>query len=151
MRSRRAFSLVEVLLVLTIATVVAAIAVPRYAQALARYRAEVAAHRIADDLTLARRDARASGRSRTVVFDVSNDRVTIATIDDLDDPADPYRLDLRESPYEADLLSAGFGGDAQVVFDGYGQADSGGTAVVAVGGNQRTVTLDAATSRVQVN
>src|SRR5204863_23675 len=59
--SRRAFSLIEITLVLMVMGVLAALAVPRYASALARYRADAAARRIVADLDLARTTARSSG------------------------------------------------------------------------------------------
>ncbi len=51
-------------------------------------------------------------------------------------------MTLSDAPYYAQLVSAAFGGDEVVTFDGYGLPDSGGTVVVGVGGVTRNVVLD---------
>src|SRR2546423_11308670 len=65
---RRAFSLIEMVLVLAILAMVSAIAVPRYAGSIARYRAETAARRVAADLALAAAHAADAGKPQLVVF-----------------------------------------------------------------------------------
>ena len=57
---------------MAIIVIVAAIATPRYANALTRYRAEAAARRVAADFQLARRTAKSTSSSRTVQFDAVN-------------------------------------------------------------------------------
>src|SRR5437762_6551307 len=64
----RAFSLIEMVLVLTIIAIASAIAVPRYVGSIARYRAETAARRVAADLALAASHAADSGKTQSVVF-----------------------------------------------------------------------------------
>jgi len=128
---RRGFSLLELVFVLAIITILSAVAVPKYAAALARYRVDAAAKRVKAELLLARRVARMSGASQVV--DISN-----------------YQSILSEPPYQAVIVSADFDGDEEVVFDGYGVPDSGGTATVQVGVTQRTVVVDADTGRSTV-
>ena len=48
------------------------------------------------------------------------------------------------------VLSADFGGQSRVSFDGYGVPSAGGSAVVQVGQTQKTVWLDAATGKATV-
>ena len=126
--SRRGFSLLELVLVLAIMTTMSAIAVPRYAVSLARYRIDAAAKRVKAELSLARKTAKITGAALTV--DVSD-----------------YQAILSESPYRALIVSADFDGDEEIVFDGYGVPDSGGTVTVQVGIMQRTVVVDADTGR----
>ena len=64
---------------------------------------------------------------------------------DLKNSSADYAVDLSAEPYEAKILSADFGGDATLVFDGYGMPDSGGTVQVQVGENVRTVVFAANT------
>ncbi len=131
---RRAFSLFELVLILAIIAVVAAIAAPRYASSLSNYRCEAAAQRIIRDLGVARAEARSGSTSITVTFDVANNRYGIAGVTSLESASSSASLTLSDSPYFAHLLSADFGGDEVVTFDGYGLPDDTGTVEVAVGG-----------------
>lgn len=139
---RRAFSLLELVLILAIVAVVAAIAAPRYASSLANYRCEAAAQRIIRDLGVARAEARSGSTNITVTFDVANNKYAIAGVASLENSALTAGLTLADAPYYAQLLNASFGIDEIVVFDGYGLPDSGGTVVVGVGGVTRNVVLD---------
>ncbi len=129
--SEGGFGLLELIIVLSIITTLSAVAVPKYAASLARYRADAAAGRIKAELTTARRTARITGKSLTV---------------NLPD----YKDLISESPYRAVIVSADFDGNDKVIFDIYGAPDSGGTVVVQVGNVRRTVVLEAETGRAAV-
>ena len=58
--ARGGFSLFELLIAMSVIAIIAAVAVPRYASSVGRYRAESAARRVAADLTLAQAKARAA-------------------------------------------------------------------------------------------
>jgi type II secretion system protein H len=137
-----AFTLIELVVVLFIVGMLAAVAVPRFAGSAVRQRVDAAARRVAADLNLARRHAYQSSASQTVTFDVAADRYKLAGMPDPDRPAVDYEVDLGDEPYQADLLSANFSGNAKVVFNAYGMPDFGGVVVVAVGDEQRTVNVD---------
>ena len=147
---RRAFSLLELVLILAIIAVVAAIAAPRYASSLANYRVEAAAQRIIRDLGVARAEARSGSTNITVTFDVANNKYAIAGVAGLESSASPAGLTLSDAPYYAQLLNASFGIDEIVVFDGYGLPDSGGTVVVGVGGVTRNIVLDGQTGLADI-
>jgi len=142
-RGRQGFSLLELVMVVAIMSIVAAIAAPRYARAAARYRIDVAANRIIHDFALASQQARNAGASRTVAFNVAASQYTISNLAGLDRAAQSYRVDLLAEPYCSRVDLADFGGDAAAVFNGYGQADSGGQVVLKSGVFTRTITLDA--------
>jgi prepilin-type N-terminal cleavage/methylation domain-containing protein len=135
------FSLLEMVFVLAVASVVAAILVPRYASASARYRVNFAARRVAADLELAAATARNASGSRTVTFR-EDATYTINLTRDLDRGGDTYRVRLAAEPYGVTRIKAAFGPDATVIFDGYGTPDTDGVVVVEVGSEQRTVSLD---------
>lgn len=145
MRHLAAFSLIELVMVLVIVAIVAAIAVPRYFNAIARYRADAAAGRIVADLELARASARTAGLSRTVTFDLAAGAMTISDVTPLNRIGLTYRTDFTAEPYRATLIAADFNGDAILIFDGFGQADSAGTITVRCASHQRTITLDPTT------
>ena len=149
-RGRQGFSLLELVIVVAIMSIVAAIAAPRYGQAAARYRIDVAARRITQDLALASRQARNAGSPRTVAFNAAGTQYTISNLVGLDRAAQSYQVDLQAEPYCSRVDRADFGGDGTVVFNGFGQADSGGQVVLKSGSFTRTITLDAASGKASV-
>ena len=148
--ARPAFSLGELVLVLAIIATLALIAAPRFANATARYRCELAAGRIVADLTLARSQAKGRSLAHTVAFDAATNsyRIFDGTEIALAEAVEAVPLD--EPPYQAAITSVVFGADDEVVFDGYGVPDSGGTVVVRVGGFEHTVQLDPDTGEAGV-
>jgi len=144
------FSLIELLLVLSIVLVAAAIAAPRYASATARYRSELVARRVVAELTLARARAQHTGRSVAVTLDAADGRLAIVGIDPLDPNLASYTVALGDEPYRATVLSADFGGDDTVRFDGYGEPDSGGLVRLTVGGVMTRVVLEAQSGKAVI-
>lgn len=130
--------------------VITAMAVPRYAASAVRYRADLAAHRIVLDFALARSDAKAASSSRTVEFNVGDGTYEVLEMPALDGGAGNYVVDLSERPYEASVVSADFNGTAQVIFNGWGIPDSGGTVVLSVGSEQRTIVVNGETGEATV-
>jgi prepilin-type N-terminal cleavage/methylation domain-containing protein len=147
---RRAFSLAELLVAVAILAILAAIALPRYHSALDNYRLSAAAQRVAADLNLARESARTASQSRTASFKVAQGYYEIPNLRDETRRSETYTIDLARDPFVARIESAGFGGDADVVFDGFGAPDSGGTVVLRVGSRTMSVVVDAATGKATV-
>ena len=88
--------------------------------------------------------------SQTVQFDVAGNSYRLIGVPDQDRPGVEYAVSLSNEPYRAEIISADFGGDGLVVFDGYGTPDSGGTVIVQWGSIQKTVVLDADTGKANV-
>ena len=147
---RPGFTLLELILVMAILAVVAAIVSPRYASSMSRYRAQAAAWRIRADLELARSSARTTGASRSVVFDLDANTYELTDLADSDRPSQTYTVALGDDPYDAVLVSADFGGSAKVTFNGFGTAASGGKVIVESGGVKMTVVLDGESGQVSV-
>jgi len=157
--THRAFTLLELICVLGILAVLAAIAAPRYASATIRYRAEAAARRIRDDLARVRTYAKTTGASFTVSFDataasytfpVPPASYTVPSQPGAGLPGNPTTVDLADEPYGATIVSVDFNGQPDVTFNGFGVVDRGGTVVVRVGSFEQTVTLNAETGRATV-
>ena len=102
------------------------------------------------DLALARNRACTSGARRTVTFRPADDEYRIPGVSDLKNPSADYVVKLSGSPYDCDLVSADFGGDTAVVFDGYGVPDSGGQVVIRAGEYQKIIVLDAGSGKAKV-
>ena len=132
--------MLELVIVMTLIAIVGGIAIPRYGASLANHRVEAAARRIAADLAYARRHARFASSSTTIVFDIAthqySDSITTVALED--------------DPYKAIIVSVNFGGDAEIVFDGFGHPDSGGSVLVQSGDRTRTVTLDGDSGRATI-
>jgi prepilin-type N-terminal cleavage/methylation domain-containing protein len=144
------FTLLEVLLVLAIVAIFAAVAAPRYGRASGRYRADLAARRVMADLCLAQSCAKAASSSRTVSFSTATERYQLLNVPSPDGLSGDYTVVLSAEPYNADLTSANFNGSSQVVFSGWGLPTNGGTVVVSTGSQQRTIVVDGATGRVSL-
>lgn len=134
-------------MVVAVMVVLAAMAAPRYARSLARYRADVAARRIAADLAFARERARATSRTVTVTFNEAAGTYTIDGMTDPDRPAGDYTVRLGDEPYRCTLGGVGFGGETRLVFNGFGVPRAGGSLKVAAGPWTRTVSVDGLTGQ----
>lgn len=139
--------MMEVALVVMIIGTLAAVAIPRISNTLARQRVEAAARRIVADLTLAQRRARTTNASQTVRFTPVTHGYTLIGMPHPDHPSSTYRVLLSEEPYRASIDSADFGADLDIIFDVFGVPDSGGWVVISVGDHARTVTVDARTGK----
>ena len=82
--TRGGFSLLEVLLVLAIVAICAAVAAPRYGRASGRYRADLAARRVLADLRLAQSYAKTASASRTVSFATTTEQYQLLAVPALD-------------------------------------------------------------------
>jgi len=146
-RTRRAFTLLEVVIVILIIGMLAGVAVPRLSMVTLRNHADAAAQRIAYELEYAASLAERQSADQQVIFDAAADTLELVGVSDPDRPGSPYLVRLNQPPYRADVQSASFGIDSSVIFDGFGQPDTAGTVVLQVGDFQKTVTLDATTGR----
>jgi prepilin-type N-terminal cleavage/methylation domain-containing protein len=147
---RCAFSLIELVLVIVIIAIVASMAVPRYARFIASQRVESAARRIALDLNMTGRRAQQASAARTIIFDATAEVYRIPGSPGMDHAGDDYVVDLSQPPYQVDIVSANFGGDAQLRFTGFGDPDSDGTVRIQSGPFVRDVTVNAVTGKVDV-
>ena len=132
-------------------SILAAVSVPRYITSLYKYQVDAAARRIKVDLEFLRRKARKESASRTVIFDVTNHRYTMANVGDLDHVGrSDYLVNLSFPPYKAKLNSVNCGGDATLVFNGYGKPDSSATIVVGSGAYTKTVSVESTAGSVTI-
>ena len=146
-----AFTLIELVLVIATIAVLSAIAVPRYADALARYRTDLAAKRVAADLLLARANARTTGTVQVVNF--AADGYTLTGMPAPDGGAGDYAVRLSDEPYGATLGTVAFGDPpaTSVTFDRYGTPNASGGVVVKAGRHQKTVSVDVVSGKAVIN
>lgn len=152
LRPPRGFTFVELVLVTATVALVAAIAVPRMTSASQRYKAELAARRIAGDIELARQEAVATSSSRTVVFDGAALTYTIQGSSGLNGETS-YTVALKQSPYEASAIRVKFAAvppPTALTYDGFGKANAGASIVITAGGQTKTITVDPNTGRASI-
>jgi type II secretory pathway pseudopilin PulG len=137
------YSLIELCLCLGIIGLLSAIAVPRFAGASARYRADAAARRVATDLNAARADARALGAAQTVQFLAAASVYEVNGVASPDGAAVTTRVDLGREPYRVTIEPADLGANG-VTYNGFGRPSRGGVVTVRCGGASAAVVLDAA-------
>jgi prepilin-type N-terminal cleavage/methylation domain-containing protein len=143
----RAFSLIEMTMVVVIIAVVGAIALPRFNNSLANYRAGGAARRLAADLAYARSQAMTTSKSQDVIFDVPGSSYRMPTAPDPETRRAGYTVKLLSDPFQTKIVSAAFGsgGSTTVTFDVYGTPSNSGTLVIRSGATDKTIVLNATT------
>lgn len=147
---RMAFSLIELVAVILLMAILAAVAAPRWTTALEEFRATAAARRIVQDLTLAQRTAITASRSQRVSFSVATNSYSLSQVVSLDRASADYVTLLSEDPYRTRFISL-FGtlSNQQLVFNGFGVPDRSGAIVIACGQSQRTIAVNADTGLAQ--
>lgn len=141
----RAFTLIELLMVLAIIATMSALAVPRIMESESRWRVQGAARRIAADIGQARTTAIASSAPVVITFTGTDYTVTPshgskATV-----------VTLTNRPYLVAVSSADFGGTQKLIFDGRGVGSANGTVVVAANGFACDIKIDAQTGAVKAS
>ena len=146
----KGYTLVELLMVVATVAMMLGIAVPRYGSAVARYRADAAAKRIAADVAYAQTQARSTSKSVTVTFSAATSGYQVSGVTSLSNVSGGYAVSLPDAPYYASIVSAGFGGGAVLTFDVYAPPPTAAPSSCSRGRPKKTVTVDAASGKVSV-
>jgi prepilin-type N-terminal cleavage/methylation domain-containing protein len=144
----RGFTLLELIMVIMVISLLASLALPRFASSQARHRAEAGARRVSTDLELAQRHARTTSTSVTVTFDTANEDYLLAGVPDPERPGQDYRVYLERDPYQIDIVAVDFDGGASVTFDGYGLPDNPGAVLLRAGEFDARVGVALDTARI---
>lgn len=141
--ARFAFTLLELILVLSIIAVASAVATSHLSGSISRSRVESAAQRIIADLERARTRAIAQSRSVTLTFS----RLDYAIAGDVrtSNQAMPSTVKLAEAPYYTQIEFVDFDGAASISFDHFGMPSAGGKISIVSGVQSRLISVDAGT------
>lgn len=151
-KRNQGFSLIEVVIVVTILGILAVVAIPNFYVSAAQNRSKLAAGKLAGDLKMFASEARAKSKNIEVNFwtvfePVNGNRYSAAQLNDPQHPNQVFTVKLSESPYQVSLSAA----PSEVIFDIYGLPNTGGTWVFNEGTEtERTVTLEQSTGKVTI-
>lgn len=148
MHLRRAFSMVELLVVLAILGVFAGAASVRLTASAERARTDAAARRIVNAIEDAQSRARTESTKCKVRFIANPPTIEIKGPLTGHEGLDTIRLD--HSPYRVRLKNTTLGGRDGIEFDRYGRPDTGGYVLVTSGRFDRTITIDAESGRATI-
>lgn len=136
---RAGFSLIELIVVIFLIGITAAIVVPRFGASQSRYHALSSARRVAADLAAARTRADAVSAGVFVEFKPGSPRYTIQT----PSAGTSTQADLSSEPFVAVVTAADFGGEVAAAFDAFGNAAKPGSVSVQSQKTACDVTLSA--------
>ncbi|MBN1844387.1 MAG: GspH/FimT family pseudopilin [Sedimentisphaerales bacterium] len=137
----RAFSYVELCMVMTIIAVFAAVAVLSYSHGTDGPGLQAAAQRLAADLSRVRDGARRARQSYTLSFDANQCRYQAVGLSGVLGPQD-LSCALTDRPYQVDSMELQLSGQTQIQFDAYGKADPAGQIVLRRGRQQISVKIN---------
>ena len=149
--SRNGFSVLELIIVVLILGILAAIAVPAYSQSILRYRADFAARRLQSDLEYASTLARTTSTEICIKF-LDNGQpgggyYWFETIEDPQRPGSLLTVLLKDEPYRVELSQS----PPEIWFDVYGRPLNSEVWVINFGTqHERTVSIDKNTGEITV-
>jgi prepilin-type N-terminal cleavage/methylation domain-containing protein len=144
---RRAYTLIEVIMVVAIMGIILTIATPYFAQLSARQRLQLSANRVMAELKFAASVARATGLARTATVNTTAGSLTLAITPT---PTNTQTLNLSKWPHQLSSLDANFGGAKTVTFNLYGQPQTAGTITLRIGQQTKTVSVSSTTGEVTI-
>lgn len=116
--------------------IVAAIAMPRFAQATSRQQLDAAAKRLIADFALARTRANAASQTLTLTFDPDTGTYIMDAVG-----GDALTVDLSQSPYGVKISGAAFSGNRYAQFNAFGVPLSTGKVTLANASGSVTIVL----------
>jgi len=150
-------TLVEVTVSVMILGILATVASPIYSNSLSRYRADITAQRIVQDIVQAQRIARQTNSTRTIAFTLADHSYVISGISSLDRISQPYKIYVNQPPYRVELSSLVTAAQPKthlpsvsITFDRFGMPDRGISVTVSAGTFQKRIDLAPTSARVSV-
>ncbi len=137
---RRGFTLLELLVVITVLGIATAIVAPRYGRSIARTRADAALERMLADIRRAQALARATSTALSLELRADETAYILPTTRTLDNALSPERVTLGDSPYFASALLCHLEGPLCALhIDAFGRIATTGSIELRVGEQVRWI------------
>ncbi len=157
-RNRRdGISLIELVISVLVLGILAAVATPVYSNSLLKYRVELAAQRITQDVIQTQRAARQSNSTRTITFNLSDDTVSISELQSIDRSSQAYSVAMNQSPYNVDIVTLVTVNQpttslptVAIAFNRFGMPDQGASVTVRAGTFEKRIDVAPTSARVTV-
>lgn len=124
-------TLVDLIITVLILGILAATAMPRFAEVTARLRTEAVARRVAADLNFARRATMQTSRTVTLTFQSAPAGYSLAGATHPAYPHTPYAVTFADVDSTVQLQSCSFNGGSTLSFNAYGRPLAGANALTA--------------------
>src|SRR5262245_43706036 len=105
---QRGFTIIELVVVILIMSIFAAVTAPAFIDSLLFHRVETAARRVKGDIDFARQRARLTSAAQGVTFTAGT--YTLTGAKSMENPTKIYSVNLRKTPYSLDTATANFSG-----------------------------------------
>lgn len=140
----RAFSMIEMVLVVAIAGITAAVAVPKLSSGFPGSRLAAVENRLIAEFAMVGELARAQGKSHTIQFSITDSEMRVYEGAGAGRGAVIRTIRLSDPPYETTIVSTNITDVAQMItVDGFGIYSATAKVTVSTGGTTRAVTLSA--------
>ena len=150
-------SLIELVISILVLGILAAVASPVYSTSLLKYRVELAAQRITQDVVHAQRTAQNINANCTITFDLNSDSYSISGLKSLDRASDAYTIAVNSSPYNVDIVTLATASQPStalttvaVDFSRFGMPDQGASITVRAGTFEKRIDIAPISGRVSV-
>lgn len=145
----RAFTLLELVIVIVILSITAAVAIPRMSAASTRYRVDAAVQQLLADVNITAAVANQASQMRSISFDATDETYELIGQPSPNNPAQDYVVDLGVEPFNVNMLGISFG-DNKLDISGHGLLLETGQVTIAAGQDARRIVFTEGTSTIQV-